>query len=156
MVEMDLVYSPNDMARLLKQPVSWDVEEDRSIELAEYISTRLPEVAASLGVDNIRAGMQVMGPDELTDKEQRKLTLSLLEYEGPKNWALAIGKGIYRYREIVDAVRHNTGFGPEYVRMSIRGRGSFLRLVEAGKLKIDPNKPDIELSFPPKPSEFSF
>lgn len=152
---MELVYSPHDMEILLQQPASWDAKEDRPVSLAEYISTRLPQVAASLGLRYMRTENPARDVDELTDEEQRKLTLGLLEHEGPKNWALAIGRRSYSYEEIIDGVRHNLGFGPEYVHMTISGRGFFLRLVEAGKLRIDSDKPDIGSS-PPKLPEFPF
>lgn len=152
---MELVYSPHDMERVLQQPASWDAKEDRPVSLAEYISTRLPQVAASLGLRYMRTENPARGVDELTDEEQRKLTLGLLEHEGLKNWALARGGRIYSYEEIVDGVRHNRGFGLEYVHMTISERGFFLRLVEAGKLSIGSDKPDIGSS-PPKQSEFPF
>lgn len=155
MAEVDLVYSPHDMEMILQRPVSWDADENRVVDLTEYISTRLPQVAASLGLRYTRTENPARGVYELTDEEQRKLTLAFLEHEGSKNWALARGGRIYSYEEIVDGVRHNTGFGPEYVRMTISGRDFFLRLVEAGKLQIGSDKPDIGSS-PPKLSEFTF
>lgn len=154
MQERDLVYSPKDIDRILQQPVSWDANGDRPVQLAEYIFTRLPQVAKSLGLDYARTEKPVRSIDELTDEEQRKLTLSLLIYEGQRNWQIARGHRSYSYEEIVDGIRNNTGFGPEYVRMTIRERSFFLGLIEAGKLRIDPDKPNIGSL--PKPPEFPF
>lgn len=155
MVEVDLVYSPHDMETILQQPVSWDSDEDRAVKLAEYISTRLPRVETSLGLSYIRTEKTAGGIEELTDEEQRKLTLAFLEHGGPKNWALSRGGRTYGYKEIVELIKDNTGIGPEYVRITIQGRRLFLGLVEAGKLRIDPDKPDIGSS-PLKLPEFPF
>lgn len=143
MTEFELVYSPLDMEEILKQPVSWDAKADRPIPLARYIATRLPQVAASLGLESLSIEEPSRDVDELTDEEQRQVTLAILEAGGPKHWAIAVGRSTYTYEEVVDGVRNNRGFGTEKIRMTMQERRFFLSLVEAGSLRLDPNRPDI-------------
>lgn len=144
----EMRYSPNDMQLILKQPVSWSVAEDRPVTLEEYISGKLPGVAISLGITQMKTTEPLRRVGELTPEEQQKLTLAQLDSDDGDD--ILVAKGIeYTRQDVITGVRTNTGIGPDMIRIVMQERDFFLNLVEAGKLQVDPNAKDMtDIDYP--------